>query len=83
MKQLKFMCHFQLRKNCSCKSTEEAENQNFDCTILNKARSIVKTIILDFSLVAKIDEAGVKTLIKIENEYKNDNVTVLFASVNG
>jgi anti-anti-sigma regulatory factor len=50
---------------------------------LNKTRSIVKTIILDFSLVAKIDEAGVKTLIKIENEYKNDNVTILFASVNG
>lgn len=43
----------------------------------------VTTIILDFSMVAVIDEAGVKSLVKIVNDYKNEDVTVLLASVNG
>lgn len=46
-------------------------------------KDTVATIIFDFSMVAVIDEAGVKSLVKIVNDYKNEDVTVLLASVNG
>ena len=41
------------------------------------------TIIMDFSLAQFIDEAGVKCLQKILAEYKNEDVRVLFANLNG
>ena len=63
--------------NYSCKSDED-EDQHLD-----KTKCTVKAIILDFSLVVYIDESGAKELIKIVHEYENNNINILFASVNG
>lgn len=41
------------------------------------------TIILDFSFVVFVDEAAVKILKKIFDEYKKEEVTILLANANG
>ena len=40
-------------------------------------------IVIDFSSVQFIDEAGCKCLKEITKEYKNDEVRILFANCNG
>ena len=42
-----------------------------------------KVIILDFESVQFVDEAAVKCLEKILNEYDKQNVQVLFTNCNG
>lgn len=63
----------------SCGKVKEPE----DSEMGKKTQSSVTTILLDFSLVVTIDEAGVKALTKIVSEYKRDNIKILFASVSG
>ena len=70
-------------KNYGCKTVNL--NETSESIVEQKAlqKNAYEAIIIDFSLAQFIDEAGVKCLQKILAEYKNEDVKVLFANLNG
>ncbi len=71
--------------NSQLETTQFEINENDDSfsnvNMINKTKC--ETIILDFSLVQFVDEAGTKCLQKIIKEYKKQNTDILFTNLNG
>lgn len=69
--------------NYGCKS-HDLSNASIDSTVIEKEElQINKAIILDLSLVIFVDEAAVKILKKIFDEYYKGEIKILFSNANG
>lgn len=68
--------------NYGCKS-HDLSNASIDSTVIEKEElQINKAIILDLSLVIFVDEAAVKILKKIFDEYYKGEIKILFSNAN-
>jgi hypothetical protein len=60
-----------------------SSNSNDSIFTISTFPKVYKWIVLDFSLVQFVDETGIICLKDTITEYKDQNVQILFACVNG